>query len=443
MSSVYDKVMSLLGILGKRTELPAVLEERRVRSFWTAGNLMNGATASVLVVLVAGTVLSRGGGVPEAASPFITTKAAGGDILVRVSATGTVEPARIVDVSTELSGMIRAVHVQNNDRVVAGQLLAELDSETLVTQLIRARAAHQAAKARLAEGRANISQADRDMQRKQQLADRKIVTERDMDLATTAATRAGASADALAAEVAMAQADVEIAETNLKKARIVAPIDGVVLRRAIEPGQAIAASLQSPVLFRIAANLDHMQVRVDIDEADALSVAPGQTAQFTTQALRNRTINGRVEKIHLGPEVVQGVVIYKAILSFDNSELRLRPGMTVTADVFVAERRNVLLVPNEALRFAPPESPSETGKRDLIGRLAERISVDAAVADPVAASETSPKGGNERRLFKLVDGQAVPVVVTVGATDGAKTEILSGDLAAGDRVIVDYAHAAP
>jgi HlyD family secretion protein len=443
MSSVYDKVTSLMGGLAKRGSLPAVLDERRVNSFWTAGNLMNGVTAGVLVVMIAGAVLSRGGGAPDVASPFITTKAAAGDIVVRVSATGTVEPARIVDVSTELSGMIRAVHVQNNDRVVAGQLLAELDSETLVTQLIRARAAHQAAKARLAEGRANINQADRDVQRKQQLVDRKIVSERDMDLAATAATRAGASADALSAEVSMAQADVDLAEANLKKARIVAPIDGVVLRRSVEPGQAIAASLQSPVLFRIAANLDHMQVRVDIDEADALSVAPGQSAQFTTQALRNRTISGRVEKIHLGPEVVQGVVIYKAVLSFDNSELRLRPGMTVTADVFVSERRNVLLVPNEALRFAPPETPAETGKQDLIGRLAERISVDAAAADPVSTTEIAPKGASERRLFKLVDGRAVPVAVTVGATDGAKTEIVAGDLAAGDRVIVDYAHSAP
>lgn len=402
--------------------------------------LMNGVTALVAVALLSG-VLFRVA-VPGAhVSPFVTVPAAHGNLTVRVSATGTVEPVRIVDVSTELSGTFRQVHVQNNDRVTSGQLLAELDTETLVTQLIKSRAALQAARARLAEGRAGIGQADREFQRKQRLAEKRITTEREMDLATADVGRASAAADALLAEVAMAQADVDLAEANLKKARILSPIDGVVLRRNIEPGQAIAASLQSPVLFRIAADLNHMQVRLDVDEADALAVRTGQPAQFTVQALRDRIVEGTVEKVHFGPEIVQGVVTYKAIVKFDNAKLSLKPGMTVTSDIFVTQRRDALLVPNAAFRFSMPirESAATPG---LLSQLTGQAGAAPAAVTTPRGSDARSDSGNERRVWTVVDGKAVPVSVTIGATDGTMTEVLDGGLKPGDPVITDMADVA-
>lgn len=357
-----------------------------------------------------------------------------GDLDIQVSASGTIEPVRIIDVSTELSGTIRAVHVEANDRVRAGQVLAEIDAGTLGTQLARARASLDLALARRREAKVASEQAERDMLRKQRLSERRATSERDLDIATAAAAKAEAALEIQAAEIAIARADVSLAEGNLAKARIVAPIEGVVLRRSVEPGQTIAATLQPPVLFRIAANLDEMQVRVDIDEADALSVEAGQSASFNAQALRDRPIAGAVRKIQVGPEIVQGVVSYKALISFDNIGLDLRPGMTVTADIVVARRSDALLVANAAFRFSPPQagSASPSGFGSLLGDLTSPPATAQAPARPAGIG-----GGSQRRIYKLERGELRPVAVTVGRTDGGHTEILAGEISVGDMIVTD------
>jgi HlyD family secretion protein len=447
MSLIRDKIAVLRAVHTSHGVEKAAKTRSAIQGLSFVGSVANGVTAMVLVVVVTGAVLHwTGGDRPSSSSPFVSAPVVRGDLTVRVSATGTVEPARIVDVSTELSGTIRKVHAQYNDIVSAGQLLAELETETLVTQLIRSRAALQVAKARLSEGRAGNNQAVREMQRKQKLAEKNIASERELDAATADLARTGASTEALAAEVAIAQANVDLAEANLKKARIVAPIDGVVLRRQVEPGQVIAASLQSPVLFRIAANLDQMQVKVDVDEADAMAVAAGHPAQFTSQALRGQKVVAEVQKIHFGPEVVQGVVTYKAILSFDNAALRLKPGMTVNADIYVTERRNVLLVPNAALRFVPPEGRNNVPTNDarrLIDQLAGPLHASQAVAGDGDAGDATPTPSDRRRLYRLVDGKAEAITVDVGASDGSMTEIVGGLLAPGDRVVIDVVETKP
>jgi HlyD family secretion protein len=400
--------------------------------------------AIVSTVIVIG--FSKGDGSPPIDTQFVVQAAFRGDLEVKVSATGTVEPVRIVEVSTELSGTIGDIAVDYNDRVKAGQLLATLDDAVPARQLTRARAAHGLAEARLREGRINLALAESERNRKQRLAERQAISERELEAAVGAFMKATAQVEIFEAELRIAAAEVDLAASNLDKTRIVAPVDGVVLRRNVERGQVIAASFQSPVLFRIAADLKHMQVKVDVDEADALAVRPGQPAVFKGQALRDRTIPAVVEKIYLGPEVVQGVVTYKAILGFDNDELRLKPGMTTTTDLTVAQRRNVLLVPNAALRFVP--AAQVPPPQSVPGAIAHAMNVAASPHPAIAATPATARAAasslpSRRQIYKLVRGMLTSVHVRIGETDGTHSEILDGDIAAGDSVVIDTAAGQP
>lgn len=378
--------------------------------------------------------------VPPASSKFVTAAATTGDLSISVAASGTVEPVRLVDVSTELSGTISKVLVENNDTVKAGQVLAELDPATLAIELSRAQAQVSAAQARVRQAEAATVAAAKDLTRKKTLAARDLTPARDLDNAAANSQQAKASVDALKAEVRAAEASLAIAKANLEKGRILSPIDGIVLRRNVEPGQTVAASLQSPVLFRLAQDLDRMQIRVDVDEADALNVRKGQAASFSVQALRDRQLEARVDKLFVGPEVVQGVVTYKAILAFDNSKLGLRPGMTATADILVDDVKGGLLIPNAALRFQPPEdivdNPILSAGSQLFG-----MPVGQAVANSDSAPPTQrgpqAAGPNLRRVWVDDGGKAKPIDVETGATDGRMTEIRKGPLRPGQNVIVD------
>lgn len=432
---------------------PEAKQARRRRAYWfrfdqVFNSLLIGAVGSMLLFqlvrpdLATAPMTTTVPTVAPAATNYITAAATTGDLLVRVSAAGTVEPMRLVDVSTELSGTIRAVHVENNDAVKAGQLLAELDADTLTIELKRAEAQVAAARARVEEAEAATVASNKELARKRTLAARDLTPARDLDNANAGVRQAKAAVDALTAELRAAQANLDIAKTNLAKGRIVSPIDGIVLRRNIEPGQTVAASLQSPVLFRLAQDLDRMQIRVDIDEADALNVREGQAASFTVQALRDQPLEARVEKLYVGAEVVQGVVTYKAILSFDNSELGLRPGMTAMAEIVVENVRGRLLVPNAALRFSPPEDDVPYGVLTAGSRLFG-LSVDAAKANGEAVLPTHRPPGSEnpnlRRVWIEDGGRPKPLDIEIGATDGALTEVVSGALKSGQRVIVDVA----
>lgn len=375
-----------------------------------------------------------------ATSPFITGVVSKGDIQVRVSAVGTVEPVRLVEVSTEISGTIRVVHVENNDRVKAGQLLAELDSSTLRMELERATASVNAARAKLLEAEAEHLAAKQELGRKSSLAAKKLVSDRDLDVATALASQSKAAVEALRAELAAAEASRGIAEANLAKTRIVSPIDGIILRRNVEPGQTVAASLQAPVLFRLAQSLDRMQIRVDVDEADALQVRSGQRALFSVQALRDRQLEANVEKLFVGPEVVQGVVTYKAILSFDNSVLQLKPGMTASAEIVVENVHDALLVPNAALRFSPPDERAPGPALATGLKLVDSIIAPAGAKSPRGPlADAGGDGSNLRRVFVEEAGRLKPIVIGIGASDGNMTEVVSGPLREGQRVVVDLA----
>lgn len=368
-----------------------------------------------------------GGG--SSAVRYVTQPATRGNLTVIVTATGSVQPTNKVDVSSELSGTIRKVLVDYNSPVKAGDVLATLDTDKLIATLNSARAKLQAAQAKVAEATVTVGEKERDLARNKMLASTQAVSARDHDQAQASYDRAVTSLASARADVDVAAADVELGETNLAKASIRSPIDGVVLTRNVDPGQTVASSLQAPVLFSIAEDLKKMELRVDVDEADVGKVTAGQSATFTVDAFPNRKFPATIRDVRFASETIQGVVTYKAVLNIDNSELLLRPGMTATAEIKVTEVKNALLVPNAALRYAPPvaEKASNGG---FLSRLMPRPPRPSAVT-------SNEEAGSSRTVWVLANGQPKSVKIVVGSSDGKNTEIVSGDLSADQALIVD------
>jgi len=341
-----------------------------------------------------------------------------------------VQPTNKVDISSELSGIVRKVHVDYNSHVKVGEVLAELDTDKLKATVESSRAHLAAAKAKVAEAEATVVQTQQDYLRQQRLAERNVKSTQDLEIAKAGYDRALAALDSARADVEAAAADLKLNETNLAKSRILSPIDGVVLMRNVDPGQVVASSLQAPVLFTIAEDLTKMEVQVDVDEADVGKVREGQRAVFSVDAYPERTFEATITQLRFGSEVVQGVVTYKAVLTADNPDLLLRPGMTATAEITVDKVQDVLTVSNEALRFTPPQTETQRDNRSFLMRL---IPGRPRFRAPSSNVQTGP----ERQVWVLRDGKAVAVKVKVGVSDGKRTEVDGGGLKAGDAVIVD------
>ncbi len=388
--------------------------------------LVLAALAGVAVLLYA--IFGTGGS--NSGARYVTEPVNKGDLTVAVTATGTVQPTNEVEISSELSGIVRNVLVDYNSAVTTGQTLAELDTDKLSSTADSSRAKLQAAEAKVSEAEATVLETRLEQDRQQQLVTRRVGAAQQLETAEAAHQRALAALKSAKADVAAATADLALNETNLEKAVIRSPITGVVLSRVVEPGQTVASSLQAPVLFTIAEDLTKMEVQVDVDEADVGSVREGQKASFTVDAYPDRTFIAEIRELRYGSEVVQGVVTYKAVLTTDNSELLLRPGMTATAEIVVAHVQDALTVPNAALRFSPP-SGEAVDKRNFLQKLMP--------GPPRLRRASSPREptGAERKVWVLSDGRPQELAVTVGATDGKRTEIRQGDLAPGQAVIVD------
>ena len=388
--------------------------------------LVLAALASVAVLLYA--IFGTGGS--NSGVRYVTEPVNKGDLTVAVTATGTVQPTNEVEISSELSGIVRNVLVDYNSAVTTGQTLAELDTDKLSSTADSSRAKLQAAEAKVSEAEATVLETRLERDRQQQLVTRRVGAAQQLETAEAAHQRAFAALKSAKADVAAATADLALNETNLEKAVIRSPITGVVLSRVVEPGQTVASSLQAPVLFTIAEDLTKMEVQVDVDEADVGSVREGQKASFTVDAYPDRRFIAEIRELRYGSEVVQGVVTYKAVLTTDNSELLLRPGMTATAEIVVAHVQDALTVPNAALRFSPP-SGEAVDKRNFLQKLMP--------GRPRLRRPSSPREptGAERKVWVLGDGRPQEVAVTVGATDRKRTEIRQGGLAPGQAVIVD------
>ena len=277
-----------------------------------------------------------------------------GSISATVSATGSVNPVEMVDVGTQVSGTLKEIYVDYNSRVTKGQLVATLDTDMLQSRVDEAKASLALAQARVTSARASAADADRTFKRNKELWSRNLIARSELDAAETKLSLARASLAEHNAQVVQARASLKQAETSLGYARIVSPVDGVVIARKVDVGQTVAASLQTPTLFSIARDLTRMQIEASVDEADIGRIAEGQKAICRFDAWPDTTFEGTVTQVRLKSTVVSNVVTYTVIIRVDNSELKLKPSMTANVTIVTEEKKDVLRVPAAALRFTPP-----------------------------------------------------------------------------------------
>lgn len=383
-----------------------------------------------------GLLLLRGGG-GEAAVRYRTEAVSEGPFTVTVTATGTLQPVNQVEVGSELSGTVRTVAADFNDRVAAGRTLAELDKATLEGKVVQSRAAAAAAAAKVTETEATLLESRLSRDRCARLAGKQMCSREQLDGAEAAFKRAEAQLASARAQVEVARATLAVDETNLRKATIRAPIDGVVLDRRVEPGQTVAAQLQTPVLFVLAEDLKRMELHVDVDEADIGQVREGQGATFSVDAYPDRSFPATIAEVRFAPQTVEGVVTYRAVLTVDNGELLLRPGMTATAEITVRRVESARLVPTAALRFEPPAARGQGqgkggGNR---GALSWLFRPPSSATNPAPPPAPAPHGAG-KRVWLLEGGRPVARTVTAGASDGRLSELPAAELAAGTEVIV-------
>jgi len=359
---------------------------------------------------------------------YDTSPAKRADLTVTVTATGTIQPTTQIDVSSETSGVVRAVNVDNNSLIKKGDVLAELDSERFKGQLKSLQASVESAKAKLADTQATLKASELAYTRQISLQRRGLAITQDLESAQAAQQRAIAAVVSAQADIQVAIANLDLKQIDIDKSQILSPVDGIVLKRAVEPGQTVASSLQAPVLFTLAEDLKRMQLEADIDEADIGTVKLGQKANFTVDAFSGRNFPARIETVEFYPETTDGVVTYKAILSVDNSDLALRPGMTATAQVTVQEISNALLIPNAALRYSPPVAAKQ-----------QSFSLSRLFLPRMPRNEKSARTGTvagERTVWVLKDNVPVALQITTEASDGKMTEVVKGDITPDDLLII-------
>ncbi len=399
------------GMVAEATSVPGALPnkkslhtliERELKRKRRRTLLIAGIMAGIVLLAAVATLLLRPKPVPLAAR-FRSFQVERGDIVREVRATGHLEAVSTVQVGAEISGRIESVEVDYNDHVQVGQVLARFDRAALEAQLAQIGATLAAAQAALEQAKTDRERTVRDQRRTDQLFAAQSVTEAARDNAVAATHLTEQRVSAAEAEVLAQRAAYQLAKTNLDHTVIRAPIDGVVITRNVDPGQAVAAMLQTPVLFTVAADLRKMHVIAAVDEADIGEVAVGQSALFTVNAYPTRTFRGVVTKVRNSPQTVQDVVTYGTEVEVDNTDLALKPGMTASVRVRTASAHDVLRVPAVALAFTPP----------------------------------GEQAGSEPALWRLSGNTLQRVAVRPGVSDGELTEIAPGALALGQRLLVE------
>lgn len=365
-------------------------------------------SAIIVVLGISGFLLFRGkGNGPE----FRTDKVVKGDIEMAVTATGTVNPVTTVLVGTQVSGTIQNIYVDFNSPVKKGQLIARIDPALVEAQVNQARANVFAAQANLEKAEATMVDAKRTMDRNKELFAKNLVARSDFDTSETNYETAKASVSAAKSQVVQNEAALSSAETNLLYTKIISPVDGIVVSRNVDVGQTVAASFQTPTLFSIAQDLTKMQIDTSVAEADIGKVKVGQDVEFTVDAYSDVTFKGKVWQVRNAPITVQNVVTYDVVIQVGNPDFKLKPGMTANVSVIISIAKDVLKIPNAALRF----------------RLSEK-------GAPVPGKKSEKKGPG---IWILENGKPKRVPVSLGISDGSYTEIVSGDLKEGQELIVE------
>ncbi len=345
---------------------------------------------------------------PAKKTEYVKGKAEVATIRALVTATGTLQPIDKITVGAEVSGRVDEVLVDFNDKVTKGQVIARINTDELRARTVQARAS-------VAQAQANLAKAQNDLKRAGDLQKQGFVS-------ASAYDQALASRDVARATIANARAAADQAEANLAKADIKSPIDGIVLSRKVERGQTVAASFQTPELFIIASDLTKLELTINIDEADIGEVRVGQDATFTVDAYAAQTFDAKVMELRNAATTISNVVTYEGVLSVSNKDGRLKPGMTATADITTNVVKDVVSVPNGALRF----TPQSTATNSFVP-----VATTAPV-DPIAS-------GKGKVWTVGADGQPVSRDVTLGVTDGRRTQVTSNNVKADEEFILDIA----
>lgn len=355
-----------------------------------------------------------------------------GSVVSIVSATGTINPVVSVQVGTQVSGMIKSLHADFNSRVKAGDKVATIDPEPFKARRDQAAGNLEMARSNVARSKADLAQRKRERDRVQSLVAQEFVSQNDVDVALTNYQSAEAQLRVSEAQVKQAEAVLNAADLELKYTVIRSPVDGVVVARNVEVGQTVASSFATPNLFLIALDLTKMQVDTNVSESDIGGITEGKEAAFTVDAYPGVRFEGVIRQVRLAPINVQNVVTYNVVVAVDNKDLRLKPGMTANVSIIVAQKDQVLKVPNAALRFSPPQSERAEGASSG----GKPVRADAAAGSYSRDGSANP-GGQARKVWKLgVTGELESVVVHTGISDGVSTEVLDAAVAEGDMVVI-------
>ena len=371
----------------------------------------------LLVVLVAAVVLGLAlwRQSAQAERRYKTQAVEVGDVTKTVSANGTLNPVVVVQVGSQVSGTIDKLYADWNSKVKADQTVARLNQDLFSAAVDQAKATLLSAQANVAKGEVTVRDAKRTLDRNTELHNRELIAQSDLDAAQVAYDSAVAQDKVNRAQAAQAQAALNQANVNLQHTIIRSPVDGIVVSRNVDVGQTVASSFQAPTLFQIANDLTKMQIDSNFAEADIGNLKVGQPVRFTVDAFPERSFSAAVRQIRLNPIIQQNVVTYDVVVAVDNPEQILMPGMTAYVNVIVAERKNVLLVPNAALRFKPQEPQEKV---------------------PPSRSKQGAQGGTVGTVYVLKDSRLQAVQIRIGISDSRFTEVVSGDLKAGDLLVV-------
>lgn len=375
----------------------------------------------IIIVGVVGAIAWHLFGRQDSGPLYQTAEVSRDDIIQAVTATGTLNPVTNVTVGSQISGNIAKLFADWNSPVKANQVVAQIDPATYQTAL-------EQADGDLASAQANLELDQAEAKRADELFKNKLIDESDHDTAIATYHQAEAT-------VKMKKAALDNAKVNLERCTIYSPVDGIVISRNVDVGQTVAASLSAPTLFIIANDLTKMQIDAQVAEADVGGVEPGQKVNFTVDAFPYRTFAGKVSQIRNAPTNYQNVVAYDTVVSVDNSDLKLRPGMTATVSIVVAERTNALRIPTAALRFHPPDAPFAEAKTNHAGPTQTNgMGARPGHGPGMEKGRASPQHA-ERPIVRTVylvpdkgdkDAKPKPVQIKIGISDGIYTEVTEG-----------------
>lgn len=326
-------------------------------------------------------------------------------IVEAVEASGTVNPVNTVDIGSQVSGMIKDIYVDYNSKVTKGQLLAQIDPSLFQAQVDKARGDLEAAKANRAKIQAMLAYDKKNYERYRKLYAKNYVAKSDLDLAEATYKSDLAQIAAAQGSINQAMATLNNNLTNLKYTKIVSPVDGIVVSRAVDVGQTVAASFQTPTLFQVAQDLTKMQIEVNVSEADIGKIKKDQAVEYTLDGYADSVFHGKVSEVRIAPTTVSNVVTYTVIVDVDNQEQKMIPGMTANVSIITNKSENVICVPTDALKFTPTEI-------------------------------TGGKKYKEQGLWVLRDNKPERINIKTGAKDSDKTEIISDSLQENDKVIL-------